>query len=358
MPGRVRKAESHRITQFCRALADRGLQDERVRYLASGRYSDCFVVHVTPEIEVIAKVSTYRDGCLRAAARAMRKGDYEKARNVLLADAVGISNRLARITNLLLHNAVTPHLVWAFGDFDCKGFAQAALASRLAAPMRKRLKQIQRDEGQLQALYCNLSFHEKFGEDMTDFLRDHHVTSYCLKCLIAQVVFTVGCLQQVMPGFRHNDLSTNNVFVRVAKPASQGYDMYTIAGITFYTGVPDVLVAISDWDFAHCQEPFEYGGRTACLRNERVVSGAYQLGPAPNPTYDVHFFLTTLLQQVRHRARAYPDVVAFLREVTGKWSDRCDVFIPRLDPLLLLRHDFLAELAARPHGPLRNTYRA
>lgn len=356
MGGRLRKADSHRITQFCRALVDRGLQDDRVRYLASGRYSDCFLVTASPDVQVVAKASTYRDGCLRAVARAMQKGDYDKAKAVLQADAVGIGGRVARVTNLMLHNDVTPHLVWAFGDFDCKNFAQAATGTKLGPSMRKRLKQINRENGQLQQLYTNLSFHEKFSQDLTDFVRDSCVTTYCFKCIIAQVVFTVACLQHVMPGFRHNDLSTNNVFVRVREAAPDRYDHYSLGGSSFYTCTPGVLVAVSDWDFAHCQDPFEYGGHQVCLRNERVVSGAYQLKPTRNPSYDTHFFLTTLLQQLRDRARAHGEVVAFLRAVTGKWNDRTDVYLARLEPQALLAHAFFDELRATPPGTVRHRF--
>lgn len=355
MARRVGKAESFHITEFCRALVDRGLRDDRVRYLASGRYSDCFRVQTTSGTEVIAKVSTYREGCLRAIARAMWAGDYAKARRVLLADAVSISNRLAPITNLMLQRGATPHLVWAFGDFDCKNFARTALRSRLSGPVRKRLRQLSRDGGQLQALYSNISFHERFTCDLTDFIQDPRLTPDCLKCIMAQVVHTVGRLQETMPGFRHNDLSTNNVFVKLL-PDAHGYDRYTLGDITFYTTIPDVLVAVADWDFAHCQEPVDYGGQETCLRNERVVSGKYQLKPRHNQTYDVHFFFTTLLGVLKGRSRTFREAIAFLKAVTGTWSDRSDVYLPRLEPDGILMHDFFKPLRARPEGRLRHAY--
>ena len=332
---------------------DRGLQDDRVRYLASGRYSDCFKVDVGSGMEVIAKVSTYREGCLRAVARAMQGGDYSKAKRVLQADAVSIANSLSSVLNLMLHRGFTPHLVWSYGNFDCKGFAQTALQSRLAPPMRKRLKQLREDGGDLQSLYTNVSFHERFTQDLTDFLEENQVTDYCLKCIIMHIIYTVGCLQAVMPGFRHNDLSTNNVFVklvRVDKSAPLMYDTYVTPAATLHTCVPGVLVAVADWDFAHCHDKFTFGSTEFHLRNERVVSGAYQLKAMPNPTYDVHFFLTTLLQQIRHRPRTHTSVISFLRAVTGKWSDRTDVLLPRLEPARILNHKFFDELREPPAG--------
>lgn len=356
MAQRPTVTDSHHITSFCRALLASGLQGDRVRYLASGRYSDCFVVQAGGGREVVAKMSTYREGCLRAISRAMSKGDYARAKKILLGDAVCISNRLAAVTNTLLHRGVTPHLVWYFGSFDCKGFLHQACRSKLAPPIKERLKDLHKEGSRLQALYSNVSFHERFRNDLTDFLKDNHVTTYCLKCIIFQVVFTVGCLQQLMPGFRHNDLSTNNVFINDEPVGEPACDRYHLNGMTMYTCVPHILVAIADWDFAFCPTTVSLTGRDLDLRNERVASGAYNLKASSNPTFDTHFFLTTLLQQLRAHPKTYADVITFLRRVTGKWSDRCDILVPRLKPTTLLAHEFFDELRLEPDCPVREEF--
>ena len=357
MTCRIKAADSHHVSTFCKSLLVVGLDNERVRYLASGRYSDCFVIRLDHGQDVVAKVSTYREGCLRAIARAMSQGDFDKGKRLLAGDAVCISNRLAGITNLLLSQGVTPHLVWSFGEFDCKGFLQQASRTRLAPPIRKRLKDLNKEGSKLQSLYSNISFHERFKQDLTDFLQENQVTTYCLKCIMFQVIFTVGCLQHTMPGFRHNDLSTNNVFINDCTEGGQAVcDRYDLGDTTMYTCIPHILVAIADWDFAHCQDPVVLTGREVDLRNERIVSGAYNLKPRPNPTYDVHFFLTTLLQQLRGKPRAHATVITFLRRVTGKWSDRCDIMLPRLEPVVLLQHSFFDELRAVPDCPVREVY--
>jgi len=357
MTCRIDNAERHHISASCKSLLDSGLNSERVRYLASGRYSDCFSLTVTSSREVVAKVSTYREGCLRAIARCMVVGDYHKAKKILMGDAVCISNKLAAITNLILSRGITPHLVWNFGDFDCKGFFQQACRSRLAVPLRKRMKELQKEGCRLQSLYSNVSFHEKFHFDLTDFLHNNHVTSYCLKCIIFQVIYTVSCLQDIMPGFRHNDLSTNNIFITCREDVQDTANRYMLSdGTSIFTCIPHIMMAIADWDFAHCQNTVSYTGHDVCLQNERVVSGAYSLKPRPNPTYDTHFFLTTLLQQIRNRPRTYKDIIDFLKHVCGKWSDRCDIMLPRLEPSRLLQHHFFDELRETPEIPVAETY--
>ena len=356
MACRVAKAESHHIAVFCKALLACGLNSERVRYLASGRYSDCFTVRVTQSQEVVAKISTYREGCLRAVGRQMQMGNYEKAKKIIASDAISISNTLSSVTNLMLSRGVTPHLVWAFGHFDCKGFNQQACHTRLGPSIRKRMRELHKEGSKLQGLYSNVSFHERFHNDLTDFLHDNHVTAYAVKCIIFQVVYTVGCLQAIMPGFRHNDLSTNNVFVSADDTDEATCDRYELDGSVLYTAMPGITVALADWDFAHCQNNVKYAGFEAPLRNERVVSGAYSLKPKPNPTYDVHFFFTTLLQQLKSHPRAYADINTFLRAVSGRWSDRTDILLPRLQPSILLKHAFFDELREKPLLPVRNSY--
>lgn len=329
---------------------------QHVKYLASGRYSDCFVVKISPSREVVAKVSSYREGCLRAIARCMQTDRYERARQILKSDAVSISRQICTITNLLLSREATPHLVWSFGGLDSKGFVGQALKTHLAPPFRKRTKECRQEKCNLQLLYSNISFHERFHHDLTDFLHDNHVTAYALKCIIFQVIYTIGCLQQIMPGFRHNDLSTNNVFVNFG-PSQHACSSYTLGQHVMYTNIPNILVAIADWDFAFCKEPVVYGGHTVNLQNERVVSGAYNLKPRTNATYDVHFFLTTLLPRLSGRPRSYSEAIGFMKMVTGKWSDRVDILLPRLEPMELLNHSFFDELREIPAVPVLQFYK-
>lgn len=354
--GRIRKAEAHRISSFCNLLVSRGLQDSCVKFLASGRYSDCFRIQLESS-EIVAKVSTYREGCLQSIARATAKGNLAKAEIVYNSDAVTIGNRLRPILNLLLNRETTPHLVWGYGDYDCKNFIETALRSRLCGPMRKRLRNIKKEGGVLQAKYCNISFHEKFTYDLTDFLNQHDVSEYALKCILFQIVHTIACLQDIMPGFRHNDLSTNNIFVKLLSKGDVCYDEYVMNGSSFYTHIPHILVAIADWDFAHCQEPFEWAGKQTFLRNERVVGGAYELKPSPNPTFDVHYFFTTVLQQIRRQPRKYGETIAFLRKSCGTWNDRTDILLPRLNPTHIIEQPYFDYLREKPtNGVLNKTY--
>ena len=356
MSSRLAKAERHHVSRACREIFG-DVKYQHVKYLASGRYSDCFVVRISPTKDVVAKVSSYREGCLRAIARCMHSDNYEKAKQIFKADAVSISKQICTVTNLLLSKGVTPHLVWSFGNLDIKGFVSQAIRTHLAPPLRKRMKECRQEKCDLQLLYSNISFHERFHQDLTDFLHNHHITSYALKCIIFQVVYTIACLQEVMPGFRHNDLSTNNVFVNYDdQDVPHACSRYSIGNHVMYTHIPHILVAVADWDFAYCRNTVTYAGHHINLQNERVVSGAYSLKARENTTYDVHFFLTTLLPRITARPKSYGEVIKFIKMVTGRWSDRVDIFLPRLEPLQVLQHPFFEELREDPGVPVGSTF--
>lgn len=357
MTRRLNKAERHQAAASCRAMFEDGKVERHVTYLASGRYSDCFAVRTSATTTVVAKVSSYREGCLRAMARSMKAGDYKRAEGILMGDAVSISKHVCMVTNLMLARHVTPHLVWSFGGVDARGFYHSALNTHLGPPVRKRLKEFGKDKARLQSRWSHISFHERFHSDLTDFLHATHITSYALKCIIFQVVYTVACLQQTMPGFRHNDLSSNNVFVNYDNKAEPSCTRYCVFDTTMYTAIPNILVAVADWDFAHCRDIVTYTGDPISLQNERIVSGAYNLKPRLNATYDVHFFLTNLLPLVMTRPRAHAETINFIRMVTGRWSDRVDILLPRLEPCRVLQHDYFKELQERPDITLSATYR-
>lgn len=358
MTSRPTKEERHQVSASCKAVFG-GPNNSlaAVTYLASGRYSDCFVMRASASIQVVAKVSSYREGSLRAIARSMQGDDYARAKRIFMADAVTISKQVCIVTNLMLARRVTPHLVWSYGGVDRRGFYERALKTHLAPPIRKRLKEFGREKARLQGLWTRISFHERFHHDLTNFLQGNHVTSYTLKCIIFQVVYTVACLQGTMPGFRHNDLSTNNVFLNHDARASPACCAYSIFGADMYTAIPHILVAVADWDFAHCRSPVTYAGTAMELQNERVVSGAYSLKPRDNATYDVHFFLTNLLPLLSPRPRAYAEVISFIKRVTGRWSDRVDILLPRLEPGKVLQNSFFAELLDKPDLPVTASYK-
>lgn len=313
-----------------------------IRHLGSGKYSDVFKVQPAGSAPgVVMKVSYYRDDTLCQLIKRAKAGDVQGARIARDMDSIRVSSNFARVTAGLVQS-VSPHFVVVFCDHDCKSFAP-----RLGPLLRERLKQLT----PAQKRYNNVCFMEVFHTNLTKFLTGSSYDENTLRVLIFQVVYTLAALQKRFPGFRHNDLSTNNVLLkrlRVA-PAVE----YRIDGQTFRTSAP-VLAALSDYDFTHV--PGHVG-----LSNERVMFGKYKVDGRRNDSYDTHFFLKSVLKCIQRRTASLPQTTAFLRRLRLRPQDRQNgTSFPRLRPSALLRDPYFAPLrrAAAGAGPPGATYSA
>ena len=86
------------------------------------------------------------------------------------------------------------------------------------------------------------------------------------------------------------------------------------------------------------------------MSNERVTGGKYRVDGAPNASYDVHFFLKSVLKCLVHRFGARSarvrDTLAFLAGLGLREEDRQNAEIRGLDPVSVLRNPYFAPLAA------------
>lgn len=311
-----------------------------VRHLGSGKYSDVF--HVRPKMGgrgVVMKVSYYRNDTLCDFMARAKKGDLRGALHAKKQDSIQVSSNFAKVTAKLLES-VSPHFVIVYCDQDCKAFAP-----RLGVLLKDRLK----DLTPLQRRYNNVCFMEIFHDNMTKFLVKGKYDEVSLRAMVFQIVYTLAALQKLMPGFRHNDLSTNNVLVKRLR--SKPLLSYTFGGQTYYTAVP-VLVALSDYDFTHV--PNAPG-----LMNERVIGGKYKVDGRANDSYDTHFFLKSVMKCIQKRTKEFPRTWEFLNRLGMKEEDRQNnnVFA-RLKPPALLRDPYFAPLKTRPAGAVGAAYAA
>lgn len=305
---------------------------DTITFIGSGRYSDVFKV-VSGRKSVIMKLSYYRDNTLCEFVANLKKGDHREARTVKNKDSIMVSASFANATNSLVAKQATPHFVFVYCNADCRD-----MAPRLQTLLKDRIQ----TSTKIQLKYNNVCFMEPFNGDMTKWLRGHSRTvGDAVVCgALFGVLYTLAVLQKAYPGFRHNDLSTNNVLVkRLYKPAKIGY---VFGGETYYIASMPILVAISDYDFTHVPNHSN-------LVNERVVSGKYRVTEAPNKTYDTHFFLKSVLKSIsKKKEHELPATKAFLKSLPLKTEDRLDKLeIPGLEPDVLLRHSYF--------NPLRKT---
>lgn len=297
-----------------------------VTKLGSGKYSDVFVVEVQRATrgKVAMKVMFYRDSTLRRAARAALCGDWHSAIVAKRRDAVTVSREFSKMTQDWVR-AVSPHFVIVYVCEDVDG-----LADRFTHVLRHRLPTLT----QLQRRHTNVSFMEMFDANMTVALSRGAMSEGVVCQVMFQVLFTLAALQRLLPGFRHNDLSTNNVLVRRVRPWSARYsyqgDVYALVDVPMFA-------ALSDYDFIHVPGH-------AALSNERILGGRYPgMGPTTNPSYDTHVFLKSVSRAAP--PGRYPALERFLASLELKPSARQDgVVLPRLFPSALLAHPYFEGL--------------
>ena len=300
-----------------------------ITHIGSGKYSDVFKIQKGKHSTVM-KLSYYRDDVMHRLARALRIGDIDGAETVKNSDAIAISSNFSKYTNAFIEADVCPHFMAVYGDVDC-----SYMTEKLKALLKNRLT----TASPVQLKYNNVSFLEEFDSNLTKYMSNarSRYTDETLRALIFQLVYTLAVCQRLFPGFRHNDLSTNNVLVkRLPKPMSATYKLND-RDVFYVTHVP-ILVALADYDFLHV--PNHSG-----LINERVTSGRYKVDEDTNPTYDTHFLLKSILKCIRSRAQAFPSTMGFLSSIPmDPNTDRLSGYIPGLEPRSLLTNPYFLPL--------------
>lgn len=311
----------------------RDAKDVRIRPLGSGKYSDVFLV-TWGNRSMAMRISYYRDDTVKRFTEHLRSGDKAEAARAKRSDAVAVASAFSSFVREH-SDTVTPHFVMTYHDVDSKSFVD-----RFPLVTETRMK----DLTPYQKRYNNVCFMEAFSCDLTRFLMRCKYDEATLRCVVFQVLYTVAAMQRLLPGWRHNDLSTNNVLVKkMAAPVSAAYIIAptsTTVGARYHACVP-VLVALNDWDFVHVP------GHPK-LENARVMGGRYRVDASPNKSYDVHFFLKWVLRCIAKKPRAdFPETTEFLKRVGLRPQDRQDANIPSLAPMRVLQDRYF-DVLKRP----------
>ena len=305
-----------------------GKMGDIMTFIGAGRYSDVFKV-TSGRQSVVMKLSYYRDNTLVDFVSKLQTGDRAAARTIKNKDSIMVSAAFANATNALIAKHASPHFVFVYCNADVR-----SMAERLKTLLKDRIK----SSTKIQLKYNNVCFLELYNMDLTKWLKSHSsaVNDTNVRNAIFAVVYTLAVLQKAYPGFRHNDLSTNNVLVKkLHKPMKAGY---VLDGTSYYVPSMPVLVAINDYDFTHVPNH-------PSLANERVINGKYKVTEFPNRTYDTHFFLKTVLRHLSSKNAKLHATRAFLKALPFQTEDRLDTMqVPGFEPEVLLKHPYFASL--------------
>lgn len=310
-------------------------------FLGAGKYSDVFRV-TDPGSRgksVVMKLSYYRDATICNLVDKLRNRKGAE----FVRDSISVSQSFGEVTNDLMARGVSPHFVTILCEADC-GNLMKRLATALE-PVRARLQ----TSSKLQMRYNHVCFMELFHWDMTKWLRKRRPTDAEVRTGIFQVLYTLAALQKLYPGFRHNDLSTNNVLVKKVSNVAGNYVLP--GGTTFVVRNMGYLVALNDYDFTHVPGIKE-------LENERILSRKYKVSAGSNPSYDTHFFLKSVWKTTTSKPAR-----EFLKSLPLREEDRLEDYVnnnPRegikgvvvagLEPVTVLQHPYFDSLRGKAAG--------
>ena len=293
-----------------------------LKKIGSGKYSDIFLINSKTE-NFAMKVSYYRDETVRRFIQKIADGDDAGAKKEKDRDAVSISSRFSKIARQLKNMHITPHFIELYDSRDVKNFVEKipVLSARIT------------ELTPLQRKYNHVSFMEIFDTDMTAFLRKMSYDDDFLRMLIFQVLYSIASVQRMIPGWRHNDLSTNNILTKKKRTSSR----YRVDGKYYYTSM-EYVIAIIDYDFVNAD--------VEKLHNHRVHSGHFKVFPDKNVSYDSHFFLKSVFKCItRHvSSKSVGITIDFLKSLQLRENDRHDAELVELDPLKIINHSYFDKL--------------
>ncbi|AGE55739.1 serine/threonine-protein kinase [Acanthocystis turfacea Chlorella virus MN0810.1] len=300
----------------------------RLTRLGSGKYSDIFRVEDGYNTFAM-KVSYYREETVKEFVKLVKAGDEKGAKRAKDEDAITISLKFSDVAKKMKDLMITPHFIHNYESVDVKDFIERIpllhRRSKELAPYQKK--------------YNHVSFMELYDTDMTSFLSKMPFDDDVARQLIFQAVYSIFAAQRVLKDWRHNDLSTNNVLVKRADspPCS-----YHVAGMTFFTDCPYVS-SIIDYDFVHAD--------VNRLRNSRVMSGRFKVSPQKNESYDVHFFLKSVMKCIsKNKVANIKQTIKFIYALGLEDNDRCEKELPQFFPLEILKNPYFDALRTPAHA--------
>lgn len=312
-------------------------EDISLNPIGTGKYSDIFAVRRGAD-SFAMKISYYTEDTIDKFIKKKMHGDNEGAKREKERDSIFVSEKFSKVTTVLLNKKITPHFVHVFDEQDVKNFAAKIPG------LEKRLKKLT----PYQRIYNHVAFMELFDTDLTHFLTRKVLDDNEIKIIIFQILYTIAATQHSLPGFRHNDLSTNNILIKnTRKKIVSSYD---IDGVVFYTG-SKYTVAITDYDFVHVP-------RVKILNNGRVTSGNYKVSEDNNVSYDVHLFIKSVYKCFTKAYGTTPSTEThkFLESIETFTDDRHPHEIPSLNPREMLKHKYFNSLKISPRENVTEIY--
>lgn len=197
-----------------------------------------------------------------------------------------------------VNNGETPHINRILKSFRCSIKVLESIKSFKDTDWMKETLQLQKKDEIFP--YVNIYFMDLGTIDLHKFIKHRcekkNITFEEIVELIFQVAYTLSIIQYHIKDYRHNDLKTNNLLVKISKDDLDrdfnNYticDQYTHGGKKFYTPFRGYTVKIIDFDFTYSKKYQNAKITSYKTTNFRTIG----YGPFVNPVFDIHFLLNS-----------------------------------------------------------------
>lgn len=124
------------------------------------------------------------------------------------------------------------------------------------------------------------------------------------RALLFQIVYTIAALQATFPGFRHNDLKTDNIALTAWDGGDHTYELYdSNRKLSFTLPKQKLLCKIIDMGLAHAPgSPFIRNKHVETAIGKQGRSQFFEFGVVPVicPVYDLHFLFSLILTHLAY----------------------------------------------------------
>ena len=141
----------------------------------------------------------------------------------------------------------------------------------------------------------NVIYNEIADIDLKKYILKNNVSYSDHLIILFSLCYSLACVQYYNKGFRHNDMHSSNILVKIDEEFSKykdKYDLYIIFGLKFYIPCSRFTIKLHDFDYSNSdyfKNDKVHNYKTNALRK-------FGVSPKYNPAFDLHMFTNFTLK--------------------------------------------------------------
>jgi hypothetical protein len=220
----------------------------------------------------------------------------------------------------LIDNKNTPHITYPINFFHCNNsdypFINDSIYDLLdgdSAEQSSVLISEWANRGTLKDFMIKI-LTENYKDTSKTVARINIHNNEIIKNILFQVIYTLYCINQKYPNFRHNDLHLDNILVDDIPYEDETYFKYSILGRNFYVPNMGFRILLWDYDFANFNHSDKLNLKlyNSEFSDDTFFSQYFGILNTDNLVYDLYFFINSMFSDLNKNS--------ILRNNKDKWD--------------------------------------